>query len=47
MLSSIMESMDMVPEGCGREGAGAGACCVMGGALILPPDGLEASLTEP
>ncbi len=47
MFGSIMEPIDMVPDGCGREGAGAGACWAMGPALILPLDGLEASLAEP
>lgn len=47
MLGSIMEPIDMVPDGCGREDAGAGACRVIGVALKLPLDGLEASLAEP
>ncbi len=47
MLGSSMEPMDMVPDDCGKEGAGAGACWDMGAALILPLDGLEASLAEP
>lgn len=43
----MMEPMDIVLEGCGRDGAGAEACWGTGGALTLHLDGLEASLAEP